>query len=636
MARADVVLDSMDLMLLRQGRGRSVSGTEVPEIAGERFVREDVPLEIDSLHLGGMYSQRIVEGTYDYAQNAWCLNPRVVMPSPMMTNVTLSSADGPPRAAVEEAGDLYIVGGSKAFRIPGGAPASSTIATHKDFDSTTTAVSAVAFEGAGFVGTINSSNEPRTLWKVDGTTWSSNAANRGYLTTTFYSTAAGQSRFLAGQSSKSEIEFATTDPTSTSNWGAAVTIRETGSVQINGLVSRTDHTYIATDRGLFDFDGGTGNTLNLTPEIANLLDDENGLATLSHNGWIYYGHRRGIKRVQTFGDNNGLVQDVTPGYGLPVENPVRGACTALIDWGAWVIAAIYNGTDTYFCFGRDLRAGEPSVGPSPMLWHPGVFYLSGAKCQWLHITGLTTPPRLYGGRGNNVWWAPLPRTENPLQDGDLTFAISWSLFHAAQDWGITNADKDNTQQDFENDGAGTGATLAVYTAQNGGAYGLYGTVRLSPQAPIRPPAPVVGRRIKMRWDGTGTGTAAPIVRGWKGRADVLTPARQRRRYIFKIGEVERDRLGGRGTLDVGTVLRRLRSLPDRPGGVTMRDEFGDSLTVRVHRPVDDEEIEVEGQGTGKVRVQAAALEVSVLTRSVSGQDILYDAGNKYDAGHIYA
>jgi hypothetical protein len=627
-SRSDLTIDGQDYMLLRVGRGRGAAGSEVPEVATEQFVREDVPLEQDDWSKGGFYSQRSIQGGYDYAKNAWALNPRCVMPGPEMNAVTLSSATGVLRAAVEENGDLYLVGGTCAYRVTAGTAGSTTLSVHKNFKSSNLAVSAVQFLGDGYVGTVNSSNENSDLWKVSGTTWSTGAANHGYLVTTFYSTATGASpRWLAGQSSNSKVDFAAADPLVGGNWGAEVSVREAGSVRINGLVSRTDHTYISTDRGLFDFDGGTGNTVNLTPQIEKYLDNDNGIATLAHNGWIYYGHRRGLLRVQAFGQDDGRTQDVTPGYGTSSDNPVRGKVTALASWGPWVLAAVYNGTDTYINFGRERHEDEAAIGPSPMLWHPGVIYLPSATCYLLYLSGLTTPPTLWVGRNNNVSWCYLPRTENPLQDSEYRFATTYSFFTSNYDWGLPAVQKDISQWNGQVDNAGTGTSMAVNISADGGGFGLFGTARTSPRSTLAPSGTTRGTRFKERWDATGTNTAGPVVRGHAPRADLLVRARDRRRYSIRLAEWDQDHAGGRLPTDVGKTLRRLKALPDK-GPLIMRDEFGDTLTVRVHRPVDYQEIEVAVDDRRKARVLVVPLEVSVLRRTGSG--FTWGDGTKWD------
>lgn len=645
MARHDVNIDGMDFMLLRSGRGRGVEGTEVPEIENERFVSEDVPILQDTFHTGGFYSQRIIPGTYDYAQNAWALNPRMVCAGPEMNGLTLSDSTAPIRAAADYtfAGNprVYLVGGTNVYTVLTSTLTSTTKNATVAFASSCSAVSAASFLGDLYIGSLNSTNGNSDVMVINdvpggGGGIFTSSVPRGYLTTTFYSTATGASpRWLAGQSSASKVDFAAADPSQSSNWGVEVSIRETGSIKINGLVSRNDHTYISTNRGLFDFDGATGNTLNLTPEVEKLLDDDNGIATLSHNGFIYYGHRRGLLRYQTFGQDQGKVLNVTPGYGTTSDNPVRGKVTALTSWGPWILAAVYNGTDTYVCFGRDLQAGEASVGPSPMLWHPGVVYLPSATCYLLFVSALTTPPILWVGNNNSVKWGYLPRTENPLQDGDFRFAPSFKFFTGTNDWGYPSVQKDISQWDAEIDNVGvSGTTMGVNLSQDGGAYGLLGTARTSPRTTLSPSQTTRATRFAERWDGTsGVNTASPVVRGRTLRADVLVRARERRRYSLRLAEWSTDNAGGRMPADVGKMLRRLRALPDR-GAISMRDEFGENLTVRVHRPINYQELEVAVDDRRKARVLVVPLEVSVLRRIGTGFE--WGDGTRWDGVHVWS
>src|SRR5207247_10192421 len=66
------------------------------------------------------------------------------------------------------------------------------------------------------------------------------------------------------------------------------------------------------------------------------------------------------------GFDAGVIRDTSFGYGLPNETPIRGQVTAVCRDRGWWAQAIYNGTDTYICWGRDLGPGEASVGSSPI------------------------------------------------------------------------------------------------------------------------------------------------------------------------------------------------------------------------------------------------------------------------------
>src|SRR5215467_1513210 len=103
----------------RQGQGSSVDQeTNAVQITGEPLDVSEEPLVMDTFHLGFGYSWRLLQGTYAYAENADCRFPRLVLPGPLMTEVTLPAGAGQPRCGQDYNGHIYVGAGRYVYRVP--------------------------------------------------------------------------------------------------------------------------------------------------------------------------------------------------------------------------------------------------------------------------------------------------------------------------------------------------------------------------------------------------------------------------------------------------------------------------------------------------------------------------------------
>lgn len=632
--RDDIVVNGLQLKLYRQNKGpaRGIAGTDQAQLATDQFIDEDLPQRQDTWHLGAGYSLRLIPGTYAYAINGDGRFPRMFQPGPLMNAVTLTSATDSCRWAMDVGSDTYFGGGRFAYRAVGGS-ASSPLASTNDLGAANVGYSAVNWIGNGYVGT-DASGTPGTLWKVTGANaWSSGTANRRHLTPAYYNNTNGYRLFgqtdTAGLNEVKTIDPAS-DPLVNASWGTAITFGDASGVTINRLVALQDHVYAATDRGLFDFDGATGKSFNVTPQIGQRRNSQNGLACHVGDQWVYFGHKHGLSRYQAQGLNAGVVAPVTFGHGLPNETPIRGQVTASCQDQGWVVQAIWNGTDTYICYGREIAAGDTiaseqlglGYGPSPlaispnqMLWHGGLVKLAGVQCWMLFISGQTDPPKCWVGAGANVQWFTLPRTENPQQDSEYRFATSYSVIMPYEDWGRPATNKNLIQLDVEGDNLGIGASIAYKYSVDGAAFASLGTANSSPLATVLPGTEIIGRRIALRADGTNSNTAGANMRAYILRAAERVTIRALRTYQVDLMYDGGDRLGGHRMSQPLKTLEALRTLA-AAGQVTMRDEFGATLTVLIKPPVEWHEVHsdsVSDKEQGALHL-VATLRVSVLKR----------------------
>lgn len=636
--------------------------TAVVQLSGEPQDVSEEPLVMDTFHLGALYSWRLLGGTYAYAINADARFPRLILPGPFMNTVSLSGATDHVRTAIDYNGDTYLGAGRYVYRIPGG---TGTPVQDQDLGAGNNAWDFETFLGNLYLGTsvgATSLSTPGLLWQKSGGTWSNTAGLlRKSLATAWYVTtgALGSSGAfqMIGQDGVSSIANVATAPLVAGNWGASIPIGDT-TYGINRLIGDQVHVYVAKTNGLHDVDGMTGYAPNLMPFFAATLDDENGIAGHSSGGFIYTAHISGLFRMDVSGAAGSRMTTVTPGHGLPNETPVRGKITASTSYGAWQIIAMYNGTDTYILWGRDIMQGDAGVspfgygygygpspsaiGPNPMLWHGALIFLPGQKCYSLFVSGLTSPPRLWVGAAPpggpyTVQWCVLPRTENPLQDSEYRYAGDWELFVPGQDWGHPATPKQLLQIDVEADNLGGATQLTIEVNAEGGPWSNFGTASVSPQSQLVAQQAFIGRRIGICLDGTGTPVVPGIVRVLMPRAQIRPAVREVRTYQLLMGEGNQDRFGGR---DITRGVEDYRFLAGLQTGdiVPLRDEFGESYRVLVQPPVQRQVVYLRGEAG---RDAGPSILATVQVKILSGPDILstapwhWDDGTVWDSGRIW-
>lgn len=666
--RESISLGGLDLTLFQYTQGglrnqAADNQTSVVQLAGEPLDVSEEPLVMDTFHLGFGYSWRLLSGTYAYAINADARFPRLVLPGPLVTSTTLpAGVTSSPRCGQDYNGDFLFGAGRYIYSIPAGTGAPTQVA---DLGAGVYAWSMDTFANDLYVGTSTTDGvrgSPGPLWQNAAGTWTGGGPPRKAIAHAWYqaqatgSTGAWQ---LVGTDTTSSVVNCATGPMTPANWGASVPVGDT-TYSINSLISDQAHIYVAKTNGLHDVDGTTGFTPNLMPFYGSALDADNGCATITANGSVYVNSIAGLFRLDVSGGStSGRIMTVTPGHGLPNETPIRGNITAMTTYGPWVIAAVYNGHDTYIMWGRDIRQGDagtspfgygagygpsPSaIGPSPMLWHGALIFLPGQICRMLAISGLTMPPRLWLGTYNansgqaSIAWATIARTENPLQDIEYRFASSWEFNVPGEDWQHPVTAKDLLQIDVQADGLGVGASMDIEVAADGGPEVLFGTANESPVSYVIGTQDVFGRRLAFCFEGTNGPDTPGIIRAISPRAQLRPSLRRIRTYDVLLGEGNLDRFGGR---DIGRSLTTYEELePMQWGGrQKLRDEFGETYDVILLPPIQRRLTHLGGE-SGKGTAEPVIVATLALKLLVNDDDlttpgtIKWDAGYKYDTGY---
>lgn len=181
---------------------------------------------------------------------------------------------------------------------------------------------------------------------------------------------------------------------------------------------------------------------------------QNGEVFTFAYGGLYASHVRwGLVRVDVA---NLQVQWQTnacaPGANLPRVVPGSGRVTAFGLDGEWLVASVFNGTDSYTYYGRPVEITERTAminiqSPQALNWHgsEATFWGLRATAVKQATIGPADRPLLWvglepaGGGPSSLAYVSLPKHGTPLEDwllgGPHRFQpLSW-LYYPRQDWG---------------------------------------------------------------------------------------------------------------------------------------------------------------------------------------------------------
>ncbi len=321
-------------------------------------------------------------------------------------------------------GNLTAMTGNAGSLTPSG---TITIATTTD-GVVTDGISATNFDGNTVVWTGNTN----PCWVFTGSAWTRATT---YTITGSYGAVAWYETFYAlakttVTSSTPVIswisEGSTIDSTS---WGTEYTIGDKTST-VTGITAFDQSFYIAKTDGLYQTDK-SARTPKIIPTYT--VNANNGVGVnVDAMGQVWMPTVEGYWRYDS---RQGTVFDCSPGRGLPNTSPIYGQVVAHCQHKGWRYVCVYNATTatSYLMCGRDRETDEPGVGP--MLWHGALASISGQVTS-MHITSLTTPPRVYIACGDHAYWFILPAVgDNPQLSASYAYAASGSFYLPRDDWG---------------------------------------------------------------------------------------------------------------------------------------------------------------------------------------------------------
>ncbi len=636
---------SIGVMLDRAERGDArlpaqIEGGFGPAEADDQLVSDDVPVMHDDFSGGAFYSKRLLKTGYAYAEGAYCRDPRVVLPAGAVTELPLPAGTVEISGSFEQDGHLYLLAGALAVRLGSG---TDLPVNAQYLGAGFVADGAAAFNGATYVG-----GSGGNLWRLQGGVWtqSASAARRKAATVSWVIPSEGSGisaeRLIMATSDLRNIRYVAGDPLIDANWGPVIRVGSS-SHPITSLVSAPRHAYICKTDGLYDLNS-RGETPHLTPGLRHAaIAPSNGAVSLYWGGFVYFTHVSGLYRVWV-GDPVVQYQPgwCQPGWGLPNETPIHGACTALaIDQG-WIIASVYNGTNSYQGAGVDRReVGIEGIGP--LLWHFAEVALPGERITHMRVTAPGSQPRLwiatmYGGQAR-LRWVSLPKAATPLEDflasGQHRFQQRWTLYPSVHDWGDADAEKIIKQLGVVTENLGTGVTMDVAANADGGAWTSQGTIRTSPRARLVPRAPLSkGQQIGLRIIGNGTALIPAVLRSAKVRAEVNVELFERRRYPIRVQRGQKTRNGATDRRNPARVWQQIVDF-QRAGPIDMVDEQGNQLTIRVRGGMPFKQVEDKESGDW---TYIAALDVTVLdivAMGGVGRTFKWNDGTKWNSSAVW-
>ena len=474
----------------------------------------------------------IVNDGYSYGINFDGRSPGVGMPSGLITEVDISALSnvGIITDGFSLGDHTYFLASRSLIKIANGY---STVSVAADAGSGKRFLNATvaAYSGTSYAWI---SGDDFNRW--DGTTMTAAGVGasfpRGTIGKVYWATTDGVSvqRLIAANASTTIAHCPlTTDPMTSGNWTAPITVGE-GVASINLIISTGRHVYISTNIGVYDMDD-LGQTVNLAPYHGDSTDRFNGVRSYYWDGAILYGAATGIDAIDISqpGVAQGIANWAMPGasVGIPNQSPIWGRPTAFTNDAGWVVAAIYNGTDSYIIYGKKrVRLGFP--GPGEWVWHGALAkfadqYVSNLMVRTVFQSGVPSR-RLWiataadedGAAPIRLYWQSLPLTTTARQDALVStahrFATTWSLYNTPTTYG-TYKNKTVIDAVFDSRSLGTNNTLALSISTNESSYGsTLGTVDESPIATLALASnDVEGSQFSPLLAATGTTTVPSVL-----------------------------------------------------------------------------------------------------------------------------
>ena len=584
----DLILNG-DGYILAQDKGVPIwTEDSIPTELGQDAPMGERNVEMRTFHLGYGYGEHYVPGCYDYAVDADCSQPGMIVAAGLLTTIT-GVADGSNLVTdfFELGGNIYAIGGRYCRQInttTDALVALGAAVTGKDFGASTVVTKAVEFDGAIFVGF--SSSTP--IWKFTGSAWSQAATVQAKYFAKDWLDVPGAVgwRLWRGYSTNSVDGVLTgSDPLTAANWGPATpfAIGDT-SQALTGLVGMRHAVWACKADGLYGLDS-SGRATNLLQAIAHLKSANNGVNPIAIDDYICLPHIMGLLEFnpRTAGSN---LQSIQPGGDPGNTSPVYGRVTAQTYLAGWHYVAIYNGTDTYILKGRRPHEGEaiPPGWIGPKIWHPLV-KIPAKTVNCMHVSGLTTPNRLWMGAGQDVAYITVSPINNPLSESGHTYAAAPSIYLSPIDFGARGIDKELMGFDIENSGFSSSTFAQLKLSIDAGAYTQWG-LSATTASRTRLSRPATGSwrgyNTKMRLDITNASSAStPKVKGLIARAALRPQYEDVLSFSIILADAQKTADGRSSRVAADTALGTLKALRNSPPVVLTDYWKGDARSRNV-------------------------------------------------------
>ena len=394
---------------------------------------------------------------------------------------------------------------------------------------------------------------------------------------------------------------------------------------IQAIAASNHHVWFSTPAGVFDVNG-LGYSPNITPWMQDFYNASSGAAVLYHNGYLLYGHRHGLFLIPTTGEVQDKPRCIQFGFGTANGTPIYGRPFAMDSAGSCVYVAYGDSGGTY--------VGAVTFTPEGVSWSMSEWTIAAETPTMLRVMDLGGRPYLLLGTSDgstvHLYRKSLPITGSAYADWKQGTAHEFTTDSSAtlsiMDLNDSSP-KEIPQYEITSENLGDGRSIGVNVSTDGEAFVLQGTATASPREVILPDTDdFSGIDFQIRLDMRGTATEPCVLRIVGARVSLQPEPIEINEYTVMMQKGQPLLSTGVDARDQRAVLRAVLALP-RAGTVEMRDQFGESLRVRVRSILN---AAVYEESKTKPWTAIATLRAVVIERAV-----LYDNSEIYDAGTVY-
>lgn len=576
-------------------------------------------------------------GGYSHGQNITSQTPGIIMPAGRLEEITLPAGV---TSGIYDAeffdGDLWIsTSGRYLVNVAGG---TATAGTREDLGSGYTSSSLQVFDSALLISGAGSGS----IFSYNGSTFTQGTSVErsrldqvawtigDYLATgASAGTAGGYAQRLIGTNASGTGFYhlaSGANPLVAGNWSSLIPL-DSSPYTIQNIVAAAHTVWFSGVGGLYGVDG-LGWAPNLTPWVKKFYSGSNGAACMYHDGYVFYGHRHGLAMVPTTGERQDTPVWIQFGNGTANGTPIYGRPYHLESAGSCLYVAYGDSGSTYI-----MALRMTSDGP---IWSGPERFIDGEQPTMLRVMDLGGRPYLVIGTSASgtpkLYRMSLPLTGSPysdyLQNTAHEFATDSSL--TLSKWDLNDpSPKEVHQYEIISENLGEGKSITLNVSTDGAAYVDQGVAQTSPRRVLLPSiAASAGVDAQIRLDLLNPADDPVVLRMVAARMSVQPEPIEINEYTLMIQEGQQLlNTSTQRNLNPKSVFRSLLALPTQ-GTVSMTDQFGDSLQVRVRSVVD---AQVHEEAKGKPWTAIVTLRVVVLSRQV-----LYNDGVEYGTGESYS
>ena len=567
---------------------------------------------------GGMgYSRRMIPNGYELGSNFCSRLPYIAIPGPKVTQINLgvtlpfSFTESFEFDAGTGQDNLYICMGQYAFRLSNGQEPATIV---NDFGSGNQVWGTLVHptNGKAYVSGLGAGTD--YMWQISSTgVWTkSSDSSHPQLATVYWTigggiagttgnAGTGRTVIVGTDAQRKSFQWMdannTSDPMTAAHWIPSTAVKVgTSNYSIQAMIATNRTvTFVKTD-GVHPVDG-TGYSPNLTPYWGAFINQHfTGKASAYWNGYLYAWHTNYLDRVPLDWSRQDKPEICGPGQlPHPNESAARGFGTAIGVIDGWLATWVWNPDDNIsrLFYARERQQGEDGFGP--LVWHGSEIDMPG-RVLWFRSCGSFDPSdpfyvqdsfrmliATWTGTAMELYWAPVPRGGNPLNDSTFRFASSGWVQTGKDDGGKDNSwtKKATRRYDVYADGLENASGIVTVSAamddtatftEQGTAGGASRTSFISDE--------LTGTMVNLKVDLTGTDTNPPILRSLALHEILLPEQNARRVYEIMLGSSGQfvgqsdDR---ESPAEKWAILGALQESED----VTMIDELGQELTVKV-------------------------------------------------------